>query len=93
MTYSLTTKTQAKMDNSTRAFSRPARFSNKNSGEDGQLDQGLLQARQIFERRYIQRALRICKYNQAKTARMLNIHRNTLLQKIKALEILPYIEK
>ena len=68
-------------------------FDDKNSGEDGQLDQGLLQARQIFERRYIQRALRICKYNQAKTARMLNIHRNTLLQKIKALEILPYIEK
>ena len=44
------------------------------------LDQGLLQARQIFERRYIQRALRICKSNQAKTARMLNIHRNTLLR-------------
>ena len=62
-------------------------FNDDRSAEDGQLDQGLLQARQIFERRYILRALRICKWNQAKTARMLKIHRNTLLQKIKSLDI------
>lgn len=62
-------------------------FEEKNAGEDRQLAQGLLEARQIFERGYIQRALRICGWNQAKTSRMLNIHRNTLLQKIKALGI------
>ena len=62
-------------------------FNDESATEDRQLDQGLLKARQIFERRYILRALRICKWNQAKTARMLKIHRNTLLQKIKALDI------
>jgi DNA-binding NtrC family response regulator len=51
------------------------------------VEKGLLQARRLFERQYILRALRICKYNQAKTARMLRIHRNTLIQKMKALEI------
>jgi transcriptional regulator with PAS, ATPase and Fis domain len=51
------------------------------------VEKGLLQARRIFERQYILRALRICKYNQAKTARMLRIHRNTLIQKMKTLEI------
>jgi transcriptional regulator with PAS, ATPase and Fis domain len=50
-------------------------------------EQGLLQARRRFERQYILRALKFCKYNQAKTARMLRIHRNTLIQKLKALEI------
>lgn len=62
-------------------------FNDENPTQNERLDQGLLQARQIFERRYILRALRVCKWNQAKTARMLKIHRNTLLQKIKALEI------
>ena len=52
-----------------------------------QVEKGLLQARRLFERQYILRALRICKYNQAKTARMLRVHRNTLIQKMKALEI------
>ncbi len=51
------------------------------------VERGLLQARRQFERQYILRALRICKYNQAKTARMLRIHRNTLIQKMKALDI------
>jgi DNA-binding NtrC family response regulator len=51
------------------------------------VEKGLLQARRLFERQYILRALKFCKYNQAKTARMLRIHRNTLLQKMKALEI------
>ena len=56
--------------------------------KDGhQVEKGLLQARRLFERRYILRALKLCKYNQAKTARMLGIHRNTLIQKMKALDI------
>ncbi len=62
-------------------------FNDKNDQSDRHLDQGLLEARQVFERSYIQRALRICNWNQAKAARMLNIHRNTLLQKIKSLNI------
>lgn len=68
-------------------------FDDKSTREDMQLDLGLLPARQVFERRYIQRALHICGWNQAKTARVLNVHRNTLLQKIKALEIHPHNEK
>ena len=52
-----------------------------------QVEKGLLQARRLFERQYILRALKICKFNQAKTARMLRIHRNTLIQKMKALDI------
>jgi len=51
------------------------------------VEKGLMQARQLFERQYILRALKICKYNQAKTARTLRIHRNTLIQKMKALDI------
>jgi DNA-binding NtrC family response regulator len=51
------------------------------------VEKGLLQARRLFERQYILRALRICKYNQAKTARTLRVHRNTLIQKMKALDI------
>ena len=50
-------------------------------------EEGLIQARQIFERRYILRALHICEWNQAKAARMLKIHRNTLIHKIKTLDI------
>lgn len=62
-------------------------FSEQGDRNDKQFSQGLLEARQVFERSYIQRALRICNYNQAKTSRMLNIHRNTLLQKLKSLDI------
>jgi len=51
------------------------------------LDKGLLQARQTFERQYILRSLRRLNWNQTKTARRLKIHRNTLMQKIKALDI------
>lgn len=50
-------------------------------------DKGLLQARQTFERQYILRTLRKLNWNQTKTARRLGIHRNTLMQKIKALDI------
>jgi transcriptional regulator with PAS, ATPase and Fis domain len=51
------------------------------------LEKGLLQARQTFERQYILRNLRSLNWNQTKTARRLKIHRNTLMQKIKALDI------
>jgi transcriptional regulator with PAS, ATPase and Fis domain len=54
---------------------------------DQRFEKGLLQARRLFERQYILRALKICKYNQAKTSRLLKIHRNTLIQKMKALDI------
>jgi DNA-binding NtrC family response regulator len=50
-------------------------------------DKGLLQARETFERRYILRTLRSFNWNQTKTARSLRVHRNTLMQKIKALDI------
>ncbi|MHC1729735.1 MAG: sigma-54-dependent transcriptional regulator [Syntrophobacteraceae bacterium] len=51
-------------------------------------DVGLLQARQAFERQYILRALDRNRWNQSNTARHLGIHRNTLLQKMKSLNIL-----
>jgi DNA-binding NtrC family response regulator len=55
--------------------------------EGKSIEQGLMQARRTFERRFILRALRNCRWNQARAARILGIHRNTLLQKIKALNI------
>jgi DNA-binding NtrC family response regulator len=51
------------------------------------VDSGLIQARQEFERQYILRALRRCRWNQTDTARLLKIHRNTLFQKMKILEL------
>jgi len=51
------------------------------------LDKGLIRARQTFERHFILRTLRRSNWNQAKSARMLKIHRNTLMQRIKALDI------
>ena len=54
---------------------------------DGPIEAGLIDARNRFERRYIMRALKLCGWNQAKTARMLHIHRNTLIQKMKSLQI------
>lgn len=50
-------------------------------------NRGLIEARRAFERQYVVRALRSCRWNQAETARMLKIHRNTLVQKIKSLHI------
>jgi len=61
-------------------------FNNDEEREDT-LDQGLLAARRVFERRFIERALRISNRNQAQAAKLLNIHRNTLLQKMKNLHI------
>jgi DNA-binding NtrC family response regulator len=56
-------------------------------------DVGLLQAKQAFERQYILRALDRCRWNQSNTARILGIHRNTLLQKMKSLNIYESEEK
>lgn len=50
-------------------------------------NKGLIQARKSFERLYILRALQSCRWNQTWTANFLGIHRNTLLQKMKALDL------
>ncbi len=50
-------------------------------------DGGLMQARKAFERQFILRTLERCHWNQSETARVLKIHRNTLLQKMKSLHI------
>jgi transcriptional regulator with PAS, ATPase and Fis domain len=55
-------------------------------GLDGN-NTGLLQARHSFELAYITQALRKCKWNQTEAAQLLKIHRNTLIQKMKALNI------
>jgi two-component system response regulator AtoC len=54
---------------------------------EGQTGDGLVQARHAFERQFILRTLEQCRWNQTNTARMLGIHRNTLLQKMKSLHI------
>lgn len=57
-------------------------------GQDGDGEnKGLLQARQSFERLYILRALQNCRWNQTWAANLLGIHRNTLMQKMKALDL------
>jgi DNA-binding NtrC family response regulator len=58
-----------------------------------QLDSGLIQARQAFERQYIVRALQRCSWNQTEAARLLRIHRNTLIQKMKAFNLRPSEEQ
>jgi DNA-binding NtrC family response regulator len=55
-------------------------------------DLGLIRARQEFERQYILRALQRCRWNQTDTARVLKIHRNTLIQKMKILELRSQID-
>jgi DNA-binding NtrC family response regulator len=47
----------------------------------------LLQARENFERQYILKALKKAGWNQSEAARILNIHRNTLILKMKSLGI------
>jgi len=54
---------------------------------EGQAGDGLVQARHAFERQFILRTLEQCRWNQTNTARMLGVHRNTLLQKMKSLHI------
>ena len=48
---------------------------------------GLLKARDSFERQFILKALRRTQWNQSEAARILGIHRNTLIQKMKALDL------
>lgn len=68
-------------------------FGDDFSKDKKNLDKGLLQARQTFERQHILRTLQRLNWNQAKTARRLRIHRNTLMQKIKALDIKVGVDK
>ncbi len=51
------------------------------------LGNGLLQARDNFEKQYILKALKKAGWNQSEAARILKIHRNTLIQKMKSLQI------
>jgi DNA-binding NtrC family response regulator len=51
------------------------------------LGDGLLQARDNFEKQYILKALKKADWNQSEAARILRIHRNTLIQKMKSLQI------
>jgi len=48
---------------------------------------GLLKARDSFERQFILKALKRVEWNQSEAARILGIHRNTLIQKMKALDL------
>jgi DNA-binding NtrC family response regulator len=48
---------------------------------------GLIQARDIFERMYILSALRKAGWNQSEAARVLGIHRNTLIKKMAVLDL------
>jgi transcriptional regulator with PAS, ATPase and Fis domain len=50
-------------------------------------NRGLIYACQSFERRYISLFLRKCNWNRTQTARQLKIHRNTLIKKIKSLNL------
>jgi DNA-binding NtrC family response regulator len=60
---------------------------NEDSSQGAMVDATLVQARLAFERQYIMRALERYCWNQSSAARALGIHRNTLLQKMKALNI------
>ena len=55
--------------------------------ETPSLGDGLLQARDNFEKQYILKALKKADWNQSEAARILRIHRNTLIQKMKSLAI------
>jgi DNA-binding NtrC family response regulator len=55
--------------------------------ETPSLGDGLLQARDNFEKQYILKALKKANWNQSEAARILRIHRNTLIQKMKSLQI------
>jgi len=57
------------------------------TAETPPLGDGLLQARDNFERQYIIKALKKAEWNQSEAARILRIHRNTLIQKMKSLHI------
>ncbi len=61
--------------------------SEKGAQKGARENKGLIQARHSFERLYILRALQNCRWNQTMTANLLGIHRNTLLQKMKTLDL------
>ncbi|MFK5951503.1 MAG: sigma-54 dependent transcriptional regulator [Desulfobacterium sp.] len=48
---------------------------------------GLIEARTAFERVYILKALQNNQWNQTRTAEQLGIHRNTLIQKMKSMDL------
>ena len=50
-------------------------------------DMGLIKARRAFERRYILLFLQKCDWNQTEVAHRLKIHRNTLINKMKELNL------
>lgn len=52
-----------------------------------EIDRGLNQARDAFERDFILRALDQCEWKPSKTAELLKIHRNSLASKMKVLKI------
>lgn len=59
----------------------------RSSGEPPLNGEGLLRARETFERQHILHCLDLCGWNQAAAARLMRIHRNTLLKRMKALGI------
>jgi len=59
----------------------------KGADKGAKENKGLIQARRSFEHLYIMRALQNCRWNQTKAANLLGIHRNTLIQKMKALNL------
>lgn len=52
-------------------------------------DKGLKKAMDAFERHYILKYLKRCRWNQSEAARRMNIHRNTLVRRMRALNIRP----
>ncbi len=52
-------------------------------------DRGLKRAMDAFERHYILKYLKKCRWNQSAAARKMNIHRNTLVRRMRALSIRP----
>ncbi len=59
----------------------------KGAGQGSGENKGLIPARQSFERLYILRALQNCRWNQTRAADLLGIHRNTLIQKMKTMNL------
>ncbi len=68
--------------------SHVSRVAANESGPDGAEDDGALrQARQEFERLFIMRVLEKCEDNQVRAARLLGVHRNTLINKMNELNL------
>ncbi|WP_027368061.1 sigma-54-dependent transcriptional regulator [Desulfocurvibacter africanus] len=52
-------------------------------------DRGLKLAMDAFERHYVMKYLKKCRWNQSEAARRMKIHRNTLVRRMRALSIRP----